>query len=33
MKDWSPPESHYRSGVMAKYATLVHSASEGAVTS
>ncbi len=32
MKDWSPPESHYRSGVMAKYAALVRSASEGAVT-
>ncbi len=33
MKDWSPPEPHYRSGVMAKYAALVRSASEGAVTS
>ncbi len=29
---WSAPEPHYRSGVMAKYASLVSSASEGAVT-
>jgi dihydroxy-acid dehydratase len=32
MKDWSPPEPHYRSGVFAKYTALVRSASEGAVT-
>jgi len=32
MRDWSPPEPHYRTGVMAKYAALVKSASEGAVT-
>jgi dihydroxy-acid dehydratase len=32
MKDWSPPEPHYRAGVMAKYAAHVRSASEGAVT-
>ncbi len=32
MKDWSPPEPHYRSGVMAKYAAQVRSASQGAVT-
>jgi dihydroxy-acid dehydratase len=29
---WSPPEPRYRSGVFAKYAALVRSASEGAVT-
>jgi dihydroxy-acid dehydratase len=29
---WSPPEPRYRTGVMAKYAALVGSASEGAVT-
>src|SRR5438477_214262 len=32
IRDWSPPEPHYRSGVMAKYAAQVKSASEGAVT-
>jgi dihydroxy-acid dehydratase len=32
MRDWSPPEPHYRTGVMAKYAAVVKSASEGAVT-
>ena len=32
LKDWSPPEPKYTSGVMAKYAKLVSSASEGAVT-
>jgi dihydroxy-acid dehydratase len=32
MKDWSPPEPRYRTGVMAKYAAHVRSASEGAVT-
>jgi dihydroxy-acid dehydratase len=30
--DWSPPAPHYTSGVFAKYAALVSSASEGAVT-
>jgi len=29
---WKAPEPHYRTGVMAKYAKLVSSASEGAVT-
>ena len=29
---WSPPEPHYRTGVLAKYAALVSSASEGATT-
>jgi dihydroxy-acid dehydratase len=29
---WSPPEPRYRTGVMAKYAALVGSASQGAVT-
>ncbi len=29
---WTPPDAHYRGGVMAKYAALVGSASEGAVT-
>jgi dihydroxy-acid dehydratase len=32
MRDWSPPEPRYRSGVMAKYAKLVRGASEGAIT-
>ncbi|HXG52086.1 MAG TPA: dihydroxy-acid dehydratase [candidate division Zixibacteria bacterium] len=32
MAAWSAPEPRYRSGVMAKYAKLVASASEGAVT-
>jgi len=31
--EYEPPEPHYRSGVMAKYARSVSSASEGAVTS
>jgi dihydroxy-acid dehydratase len=31
MKDWSAPEPHYRKGVLARYATLVGSASEGAI--
>jgi len=30
---WSPPEPRYRSGVLAKYAAVVGSASDGAVTS
>jgi dihydroxy-acid dehydratase len=29
---WSPPAPRYKSGVMAKYARLVSSAAEGAVT-
>ena len=32
MAAWTPPEPHYSSGVFAKYAKLVSSASEGAVT-
>ncbi|MCS6860278.1 MAG: dihydroxy-acid dehydratase [Abditibacteriales bacterium] len=32
LKDWTPPPPRYTSGVMAKYARLVSSASEGAVT-
>jgi dihydroxy-acid dehydratase len=32
LRNWSPPPPRYRSGVMAKYAKLVSSASEGAVT-
>ncbi len=31
-KEWTPPPPRYRSGVMAKYAKLVSSASLGAVT-
>jgi dihydroxy-acid dehydratase len=31
MKSWSPPEPHYRHGVLARYAHLVGSASEGAM--
>jgi dihydroxy-acid dehydratase len=31
LKDWSEPEPHYRHGVLARYATLVGSASEGAM--
>jgi len=31
MRDWSPPEPHYRHGVLARYALLVGSASEGAM--
>jgi dihydroxy-acid dehydratase len=30
---WRAPEPHYKTGVMAKYAKLVSSASLGAVTS
>ncbi len=33
LRDWSPPPPRYPSGVLAKYAALVSSASEGAVTS
>ena len=32
LRDWAPPEAIYRDGVMAKYAALVQSASEGAIT-
>jgi len=32
LRDWSPPPARYTSGVFAKYAALVSSASEGAVT-
>jgi dihydroxy-acid dehydratase len=32
LRDWSPPPPKYTSGVFAKYAALVSSASEGAVT-
>jgi dihydroxy-acid dehydratase len=32
LKDWKPPTPHYKSGVMAKYAQLVSSASRGAIT-
>jgi dihydroxy-acid dehydratase len=32
LRDWSPPAPRYESGVFAKYARLVSSASEGAVT-
>jgi dihydroxy-acid dehydratase len=31
LNGWSPPEPHYRTGVLARYALLVGSASEGAV--
>jgi dihydroxy-acid dehydratase len=31
LKEWSPPEPHYRRGVLARYAALVGSASEGAM--
>ena len=32
LERWTPPEPRYRSGVLAKYAALVSSASFGAVT-
>jgi dihydroxy-acid dehydratase len=32
LAEWKPPEPRYRTGVYAKYAALVASASEGAVT-
>jgi dihydroxy-acid dehydratase len=32
LADWKEPEPHYATGVFAKYAKLVSSASEGAVT-
>jgi dihydroxy-acid dehydratase len=31
LRGWSPPEPHYRRGVLARYAALVGSASEGAI--
>ena len=33
MQNWNPPATKYRTGALAKYARLVSSASEGAVTS
>ena len=32
LRDWTPPPPRYAGGVFAKYAALVSSASEGAVT-
>jgi dihydroxy-acid dehydratase len=32
LASWTPPEPRYRSGVLAKYAALVSSASDGAIT-
>jgi dihydroxy-acid dehydratase len=32
LREWSPPEPRYRTGVFAKYAAQVRSASEGAIT-
>jgi dihydroxy-acid dehydratase len=32
LADWSPPSPRYTTGVLAKYAALVSSASEGAIT-
>jgi dihydroxy-acid dehydratase len=32
LRDWQPPEPHHLAGVLAKYAALVSSASEGAIT-
>jgi len=32
LRDWAPPTPRYTSGVFAKYAALVSSASEGAIT-
>ena len=32
LRDWSAPPPRYATGVLAKYAALVSSASEGAVT-
>jgi dihydroxy-acid dehydratase len=32
MAEWKPPVPHYKTGVFAKYAALVQSASEGAIT-
>jgi dihydroxy-acid dehydratase len=33
MAEWKPPAPHYKTGVFAKYAALVRTASEGAITS
>src|SRR5690606_5328800 len=33
LEKWKAPEQKYKRGVLAKYAKLVHSASEGAITS
>jgi dihydroxy-acid dehydratase len=32
LADWAPPAPRYTSGVLAKYASLVTSAAEGAIT-
>jgi dihydroxy-acid dehydratase len=32
LKEWRPPKPRYETGALAKYAKLVSSASEGAVT-
>ena len=32
LRDWRAPEPRYKTGVLAKYAALVSSASEGAIT-
>jgi dihydroxy-acid dehydratase len=32
LREWSPPEPHYRGGAFAKYSAQVRSASEGAIT-
>jgi dihydroxy-acid dehydratase len=32
MKSWKPIRPHYREGALAKYASLVQSASKGAIT-
>jgi dihydroxy-acid dehydratase len=32
LRDWRPPPPNYTTGVLAKYAALVSSASEGAIT-
>ena len=32
LRDWTPPPPNYTTGVLAKYAALVSSASEGAIT-
>jgi dihydroxy-acid dehydratase len=32
MKEWKPPQPRYATGVFAKYAALVSSASQGAIT-
>jgi dihydroxy-acid dehydratase len=32
LKEWKPPQPRYKTGALAKYAKLVSSASEGAIT-